>query len=142
MALIGGGGSPNVSGGANPAGTGSSINYIGKHAYANSGTFEATTSAQTVLQFTTASGYIVGTLQLNSAIQFSNVSVRQSAARISFDGQIVAILSAGDANEDAPLSQATEILLPPYTNVKVEVISSSGDSDNFVTVGIVGEVYN
>jgi len=139
MALIGGGGAGNVAGGANPTGTGNTLNYIGNHAYANSGTYEATTSSQTVLEFTTGNNYIVGTLQLNSAIQFSNVSLRQTAAKISYDSQTVALI-VGSA-EDAPVSQATDILIPPFTNVKIEVISAVDDSDNFVTVSIVGRVY-
>ena len=34
MALVGGGGSPNVAGGANPAGVGSGLNYVGEFCYA------------------------------------------------------------------------------------------------------------
>ena len=139
MPIIGGGGAGNVAGGANPTGTGNTLNYIGNHAYANSGTYEATTSSQTVLEFTTGNNYIVGTLQLNSAIQFSNVSLRQTDAKISYDSQTVALI-VGSA-EDAPVSQATDILIPPFTNVKIEVISAVDDSDNFVTVSIVGRVY-
>ena len=139
MPIIGGGGAGNVAGGANPTGTGNTLNYIGNHAYANSGTYEATTSSQKVLEFTTGNNYIVGTLQLNSAIQFSNVSLRQTAAKISYDSQTVALI-VGSA-EDAPVSQATDILIPPFTNVKIEVISAVDDSDNFVTVSIVGRVY-
>ena len=139
MPIIGGGGAGNVAGGATPTGTGNTLNYIGNHAYANSGTYEATTSSQTVLEFTTGNNYIVGTLQLNSAIQFSNVSLRQTAAKISYDSQTVALI-VGSA-EDAPVSQATDILIPPFTNVKIEVISAVDDSDNFVTVSIVGRVY-
>ena len=141
MALIGGGGAGgagNVAG-SNPAGIGSSLNYIGNHVYANSGTYEAKNTTQTVLEFTTGNNYIVGTLQLNSAVQYSNASVRQSAAKISFDSQIIALV-VGSA-EDAPVSQATDILIPPFTNVKVEVISAQSDSDNFTTVSIVGRVY-
>ena len=141
MALIGGGGAGgagNVAG-SNPAGIGSSLNYIGNHVYANSGTYEAKNTTQTVLEFTTGNNYIVGTLQLNSAVQFSNASVRQSAAKISYDSQTIALI-VGSA-EDAPVSQVTDILIPPFTNVKVEVISTHSDSDNFTTVSIVGRVY-
>ena len=134
--MLGGG---NPVGGQNPSGIGTSLNYIGNHVYANSGTYEASTSSQTVLEFTTGNNYIVGTLQLNSAIQFSNVSLRQTAAKISYDSQTVALI-VGSA-EDAPVSQATDILIPPFTNVKIEVISAVDDSDNFVTVSIVGRVY-
>ena len=53
MPLIGGGGAGNVAGGANPSGTGSGINYIGKHAYAYNSITAGTTDATIGLQFTT-----------------------------------------------------------------------------------------
>ena len=39
---------------ANPAGIGTSLNYLGKHAYATSGQFADTQTQATMLKFTTA----------------------------------------------------------------------------------------
>ena len=60
-----GGGNP-VVGGSNPSGTGSSINYIGEHAYAYSGEITSGSgTTKTLLNFITASNsYIVGTIHL------------------------------------------------------------------------------
>ena len=62
-----GGGNP-VSG-ANPAGTGQNLNYIGKHAYAFSGVVTDNSSgsaATTVLKFTTGNAYIVAKLTVTN----------------------------------------------------------------------------
>ncbi len=141
MALIGGGGAGNVSGGANPAGVGSSLTYIGDHCYANSGAITVEDSGNagtTLLDFTTGNAYIVAEIHMFND-QANALSVRQSAAKISYDSQTIALI-VGSA-EDAPVSQTTDIHIPPFTNVKVEVISAQGDSDNFTTVSIVGRVY-
>ena len=65
MALVGGGGAPNVAG-SNPAGTGTGLNYVGDHAYVSSGLIDSgTTTETTMVEFTTASeSYIVGYFHL------------------------------------------------------------------------------
>ena len=59
MALVGGGtsGAGNT---VNPAGTSTSLNYIGDHAYWSPGAFEASTTEATMGDFTTGGHYIVG----------------------------------------------------------------------------------
>ena len=59
-----GGGNP-VSG-SNPAGTGSSLNYIGKHAYGYSGVIAVNNVEKTLLQFSTGNLYIVAKVQFNT----------------------------------------------------------------------------
>ena len=60
MALVGGGGAPNVAG-SNPTGTGTGLNYIGDHAYAYSGEVDNNgSSATTALKFTTGNEYVLG----------------------------------------------------------------------------------
>ena len=60
MALVGGGGAPNVAG-SNPTGTGTGLNYIGDHAYAYSGEVDNDgSSATTALKFTTGNEYVLG----------------------------------------------------------------------------------
>ena len=59
MALVGGGGAPNVTGSGGTAGTGTGLNYLGNHAYANAGTADVSTSSTTRLNFSTGSEYIV-----------------------------------------------------------------------------------
>jgi len=57
MALIGGGGAGNVTGG-NPSGTGTSLNYIGDHCYAYSGVLDLN-GTTTVLSFDIASNQYI-----------------------------------------------------------------------------------
>lgn len=65
MPLVGGGGSPNVTG-ANPTGTGTSLNYVGDHAYAYSGEISVNDNETTMLDFTLgANQYFVGKVQFS-----------------------------------------------------------------------------
>jgi hypothetical protein len=67
MALIGGGGSPNVAGGgSNPSGTGTGLNYVGNHAFAYSGEVSVNDNETTMLDFTLgANQYFVGKVQFS-----------------------------------------------------------------------------
>ena len=60
-----GGGNP-VSG-ANPSGTGTILNYIGKHAYAYSGNVSVDGNHTTMVKMSTQNSYVVGTLQVGSS---------------------------------------------------------------------------
>ena len=88
MPLVGGGGAGNVGGGA-PVGVGSSINYIGNHAYAFSGQVTSGTGTTiTMLDFTTASNsYITANIQFGFAGSRSNDDER---VEIYADGALVA----------------------------------------------------
>ena len=143
MALVGGGGAPNVAGG-NPAGVGSSLNYIGNHVYAYSGTFPSTDSATIMLNFTTGSQYIKGNMNLNSAIDFTAVNIDSGVAsgfRIKLDGQVVALLKTESAAEDMPSNSILEMIIPPQSTVTVERIASGTNTSFLNTVSFVGEVY-
>ena len=76
----------NPTGGANPSGTGSSINYIGNHCYANSGPVtveDANTGNTTLIDFTTGNAYIVATLHM-----FNNqANALDDFVRVLLDGQ-------------------------------------------------------
>ena len=141
MALIGGGGAGNV-GGGNPSGTGTTLNYIGDHAYAYSGTFEATASLQTMLEFTTGSVYLYGQLQCNGSIKTTDIGGGAlTAFQISADGQVISLLKITGSAETAPYDATQELILPPYTKIKVECISSGTASGFLSTSTFVGRVY-
>jgi len=123
----------------NIASAGLNLNVIGNHAYAYAGTFAATTAEQTALDFTTGNYLFVGQLQVNAFLQLNNVTVRQVGANITFNGVTVALLQA--PLEDAVSSITQDLIIPPYTEVKVTVICATGDSDNFATVGLTGRIY-
>ena len=120
MALIGGGGAGNVAGGANPSGTGSSLNYIGDHAYAHSAAFAANTTPATVLNFDTGSSYIVGKFTLNATLQYSATDIGPTYMRISFNGEQVGNAAVSEPGADSPSFAEQAMLIPPYTSVTVE----------------------
>ena len=130
MALVGGGGVGNVAG-ANPSGTGSSLNYIGNHAYAYSGTFPSTAAAVTMLQFTTGSEYFTGNID----------SGLSSGFQVSIDGQVVSIMKTDSGAEDMPSNTIQELILAPFTTVKVERIASGGNATFLNTATFTGRIY-
>jgi len=140
MPLVGGGGAGNTAG-SNPAGTGSVLNYVGNHVYAYSGTFSATTSAQTTLEFTTGPEYIVGQMVTNGAILFSNAGGLKSAFQISLNGEIVALTQIDNQTDHSPGPPTIPLILPPFTKVKVEVDSDDNNASVFSTTMFTGRVY-
>ena len=137
--MLGGG---NPVGGSNPSGTGSSINYIGKHAYATSGTFEQSTSQQTMLNFTTGAQYIVGTLTCCGAVE---MNTPQSGGITGFQLKInseVVFLADTDTNANDQPGQATiKLLIPPFSHFNLVCEATADDADELVTAVFVGEVY-
>ena len=141
MALIGGGGAGNVAGG-NPSGTGSGLTYIGDHAYFSPSALAAQTAEVVVGQFVTGAHYIIGTFTFNPAIQLSNpADIDGAACEIRYNDEVVTLLVTGNNTVDSALHPHTELLIPPYTTVKVTVRADAADVNNFVTAFFVGRVY-
>jgi hypothetical protein len=107
-----GGGNPVA--GANPAGIGKTLNYIGNHAYATSGMIAGSTSSDTTyLEFETGNGYIVGELQQGS----TNETTRKTVF-VSYDSQTVIQM---DVDNAYPFPNDYKLLIPPFTKVKIEL---------------------
>ena len=141
MALIGGGGAGNV-GGGNPSGIGSSLNYIGNHAYANSGAIQTETSAAPHLNFTTGNEYIIGVFELQGACNLSDVSDGEvSAFIIKINSEIVAQPKVGTAAEAMPTVEHYKILITPQSKIEVEVISAASNTGWKTSASFVGRVY-
>ena len=141
MPLVGGGGSPKVTG-ANPAGTGGGLNYIGNHCYAFSGAFEATTSAQTMLQFTTANAYAVAKLTVSGAIDSATAGNGLSTVFVvSVNSEEVLRIKVDTDQEDSPTLEVVPLLLEPYSKIEVTSISNGDVSSRKTTAAIVGRVY-
>ena len=127
---------------ASIASTGKGIRYIGQHCYAMSGFYEASTTETEVLNFTTGSGYIDALIQLNGAVDDDNPADRQSTTgAIYFNGIGVAILACGNSAVDAPMTDRNRLIIPPFTNVKIDVDSDANQADQYVTVNVIGRVY-
>ena len=144
--MLAGGSGPggfNAVSGSNPVGTGASLNYIGNHAYGYSGTFPASTSAATMMEFTTGNNtYIVGEFMLCGSLQFATGSNgRISTFQLSLNSEVVAVVKsdpqAGDYTGDTKL----RILLEPNTRVKLEVIANDASADDVATALFTGRTY-
>ena len=141
MPLVGGGGAGNTAG-SNPSGTGSSINYIGNHAYAFSGTFGQSTSQQTLFDFSTGPQYIVGKLTCAGAVE---MNTPQSGGITSWQLKIndeVVFLADTDTNaNDQPGQAIIELFIPPFSHINLVNEASSDDADELTTALFVGRVY-
>jgi len=137
MALIGGGGAGNV-GGGNPSGTGTSVNYIGEHAYGYSGTVAVSNSDVNLLDFSTPSNsYIVGKVQF-FGLTLSNDDIEHS---VIINGEkVITVISSQTVGTSEPDSWIP-VLLPPQSTIKITGKNAqSGTSINTAAI-FVGRVY-
>ena len=129
---------------ASVAATGLGIRYIGDRAFAFSGTYSSTTTTQIILEFTTGSGYIVGEVTCNSAIDYSSGAIEAGVTtgfQLSLNGEVVAIIKVESGNEDAPSYAAQTFIFPPQTLVQLEIIASGNNASYLNTAHLTGRVY-
>jgi len=93
---------------------GKGIRYIGKYCYAYSGLFVGDTDPNTVLDFTSGSGLIVGRIQLNAPVDDDNPTVgTETTCNIQFNGIAISILKATTgASDNAPGSIDQPVIIP------------------------------
>ena len=123
---------------------GLNLNYIGNHVYAYSGTFPSLNSSTTMLEFTTGSEYIKGQLVCNAAIDYSTGNIDSgviSGFKVSIDGQVVSIMKTDSGSEDMPSNTIQELILAPFTTVKVERIASGSNVGFLNTATFTGRIY-
>ena len=141
MALVGGGGAGNVAG-SNPAGTGTGLNFIrtdeGTFAFANSGAIGASTTSSIVLQFNMGSNTLVGHINFNQQCQYANQASGVYSAQVSYNDEVIALKLVEATDFYDP---SLNIVIPPYTDVKIEVKSADDTSTEKITVVLTGRVY-
>ena len=127
---------------ASIASTGLGIRYIGDYAYAYSGTFQAATSAATMLSFTTGSGFIVGEFTFNAQTRIAAaVSGGTSAFEVQFNDLVVSLAKVDSAAHDMPTQAFQKVIIPPFTKVQVQMISTEDTANELITVTFTGRVY-
>jgi len=127
---------------ASIASTGKGIRYIGNWAYMFSGTFQSSTTAQTVIDTTTGSGIIVGEFQLNGPVQAAEPNVGTiCTGDIKFNGETIAIIKTDTASESQPGSETQKVIIPPLTSVTISVDSDNNQAARLGTVTFTGRVY-
>jgi hypothetical protein len=139
MSLVGGGGAPNVGGGS-AAGVGTSLNYVGNHAYAHSGLIASATSEATQLKFATGNEYMVVTLMLNGGVDPANIGAGiNTIFYIIMNGEKISTVKTETNLEDMPSTTLYKVLIPPQT--RFEVTADSDFTGYQTSVTMTGRVY-
>jgi len=132
--MLGGG---NPVGGANPAGTGSVINYLGNHAYVHSGIVAVQTSETVMAKFETQNAYIDAIIQFHYAL---NSSSDDAEYIIKINNETVVKYYATHSATDSTPDNEIYLILPPYSKIEFTSTMQGGSArDNTVTMR--GRVY-
>ena len=131
--MLGGG---NPVGGQNPAGLGSSLNYIGKHAYMYTGAVSVGTTETTIAEFTTGgNSYFVGQWQ----IQIMENTTDDIEFRLYLNDQEIAQIITTASKDYTPFEEV-EIIIPTDTRIKITGHNLGSGNKNVGSI-ITGEVY-
>ena len=129
---------------ASTVSTGSGLRYVGNRVYAYSGTFTASVSTQTCLEFTTGSGIIVGDFFYSGGVNYvaANLGDGQNTGyRLTLNGEIASIVKLSSITESMPTTATLKVILPPFTIVQLEILSSADSGGQLSTCSFSGRVY-
>ena len=139
MAIIGGAGNPV---GGSFTGPAEALEIVGDHGLALSGLFPSDSSAYTMLNFTSGNYYLVGTLTCSGAIDNTSPTVGMiSVFTLSFNGTEVMMLKTDTDGEKSPMTISMSILIPAYTEVKLEGIDTGVSATRQTGASIVGRIH-
>ena len=133
--MLGGG---NPIGGSNPSGTSSSLNYVGNHAYAYSGTIPISGSDTTMLAFETANAYIKG--QLNFSGVWGDMGSSPVTMKLTINGEDTIVTKVANVSARDVEGTPYPILLPPNSKIVVSMLQTSGTNRDYQAT-IIGRVY-
>ena len=131
-----GGGNP-VSG-ANPSGTGTILNYIGKHAYAYSGNVSVDGNHTTMVKMSTQNSYVVGTLQVGSS-ESGNDDI-ELILLLNNENIIVQSFSNTFSTSIQGYNEL-EILIPPFSLMELTLKVAGGTPPTICQAMFQGRVY-
>ena len=129
---------------ASVAATGLGIRYIGEHAYAYSGSYEASNTSATVLDFTTGSGYIVGKVELFGGTQFASPGEgAQTTGQVAFNGEVITVMKSvvKYPSDGGQTGDKCRVIIPPLTRVVVQIDSNEDNANELCHVILTGRVY-
>ena len=131
-----GGGNP-VSG--NPTGIGTSINYIGKHAFANSGTVNVADTELTMISGQAPSNqYIVAKIQLGCLASTSD----DFAVRIKMDGEEIMSVRMANIGQNYLYGHYPFLVtIPPSSKIEVTLQNFASSTPREWYAILEGEVY-
>jgi len=134
MPLVGGGGAANT---VNPAGTGTSLNYIGEHAYAYSGLVGIPDTATTMLDFSTGNSYVNATFDYGN----STTSGDDIQFKINLNGETIMVTHTRGPVNSSNAGLQPNLILPPFSRVQITGINFGSSTERLCVVSIVGRVY-
>ena len=141
MAIIGGAGNPV---GGSFTGPAEALEVIGDHAYAVAGTFASTTTTQTMLKFISGNFYFVGELTVSGGVEFTSGGVATGVIngwQLLFNGSALANYLTDTQNKDIPGSLVIPILIPSYTEVQLDMLANSNNTEDLASAAIQGRIY-
>jgi len=147
MQRDGGPGGPGAGGnptGGSFTGPAEALDIYGDFAAAYSGQQTINNSSVQHLKFTTGNYLFVGQLQFNGAIKYVAADLGSgdlSSCLVSFNDINLFSLKVETGAEDMPTEVTVPILIPAYTEVLVEVLSSNATAEFFTSVSVVGRIY-
>ena len=135
------GGAPAAVGGANPAGTGSNLNYIGNRVYAYSGQLDNVSSYTAGLKFNTGPEIIHGMLQFDSMVQISNIASGDVAVfKVLINNEPISITKLDGGQEDMPATIEIPIILASFTKVEIQYKGTAVSTDFATFLRFTGKV--
>jgi len=126
------------------AGAGLELNYVANRVFAYSGLFAATTSDQTMFNFVTGAETIkgffecMGNFNPNSSGNIGDG--KNTAFQIYLNGVVVSAIKIATGGEQMPSKERQHLIIPPYTNVKLTVLSSGASATETSTATFVGKI--
>jgi len=144
MALLGGG----VGGAGNPVGgsfTGpaQALEIAGDFGYAFSGTFPATTAAQTAFDFTTGNYLFEGRITFNGPISLTGPGsgIDASTCTVKMNDSVIILMKGRTQNDPLLATVYNDIIIPSYTKIVVTLDASDDVATTFMTVSLTGRIY-
>ena len=137
----GAGGAGNPTGGSF-TGPAEALEIVGNHAYAYTGETPLANSQQTILEFTSGNYLFVGEITVSGPIKVIDISYGDVVGyTLSFNGVTVMLYKCETTNEDSPATITAPIIIPSYTDVKLEVIGDTSGADQYTTACLTGRIH-
>jgi len=146
VGLDGDGAGGGLFGAGNPfTGAASALEILGDHAYAYSGQFR-TSDAQSLtemLSFTSGNYYFVGQWTVCGAVNKDGVHVTGGIDQfyLSFNDTAIQSLKTETGEEDQPGNFTVPIIIPSYTIVLCQGVSSQNHNDWVISQNLTGRIY-
>jgi len=139
MAILGGVGNPV---GGSFTGPAEALEIIQNHAYAYSGQHGGSTTPVTHLDFKTGNYLFVGKIWCNGATDITSAANGlNSVFDISLNGIVIAGLKTATAGDVDFGPAENDLIIPPYTEVKVVAVSDTGAATRYTDVIMAGRIY-